>query len=67
MMRAKRGTKKNRFSQTDRIRGQAYNNYREGKARRAAERAINAFGTPMGLIRGFIPQIHKITGIPETN
>jgi hypothetical protein len=66
-MPAKRGTKKNRFSEANRIRGHDHHNYRERKARQVAERAINAFGTPMGVVRRFIPQVHKITGISETN
>jgi hypothetical protein len=28
--------------------------------------AINAFLFPMGLVRGFLPQVQKLTGIPET-
>jgi hypothetical protein len=41
-------------------------NHHERKGRKAAEKAINAFSTPMGLVRGFIPQVHALTGIPET-
>jgi hypothetical protein len=59
------GTKKNHFNETDRIHGQAHRSCGERKARRAAEGAINAFVTPVGLVRGFIPHVHQITGIPE--
>jgi hypothetical protein len=34
---------------------------------RAAEMVINAFLTSMGLTPALIPQLHCITGIPETN
>jgi hypothetical protein len=46
-MSAKKGVKKNHFTDNDRLRGSPHRNYRAHKARRAAEMAINAFGTSM--------------------
>jgi hypothetical protein len=39
----------------------------ERKGQRAAERAINALLTSMSRTRPLIPQVHPMTGIPETN
>jgi hypothetical protein len=64
-MRAKRGVKKNHFTDADRLRGSPHRDYRDRKERRAAEMAINAFGTSMGQVRGLIRHIHKLTLIPE--
>jgi hypothetical protein len=50
-MPAKGEVKKDRFAESDRLRRLSHRDYRERKARRAAETAINAFDTVMGQVR----------------
>jgi hypothetical protein len=47
-MPAKKGVKKNHFTDADRLRDSPHRDYRDRKARRAPEMAINDFGTSMG-------------------
>jgi hypothetical protein len=67
LMQAKRGVKKGQSRKVEKILGPVHHNYYERQGRLAANMAINAFLTSMGLTRALIPQVHRMTGIPETN
>jgi hypothetical protein len=67
LMSAKRRVKKGQSRKVDKILEPAHHNYYERQGRHAANVAINAFLTSMGLTRALIPQVHRMTGIPETN
>jgi hypothetical protein len=66
-MPAKCEIKKTQSPKVSKILGPAHHNYYERTGRRAAERVINAFLTSMDRTRALIPQVHGMTGIPETN